>query len=188
MTRADSPARLRRGAFGCIRLVTFRRSASDPASAGGRILGRSCSILALALAVDFTLPPLIRLACGETPSPEGEGFGVEFGRCRGEPTWSARACPRPTKGTSLLPKLLSHNEPGDPLRWRFTTRVADSPLTAAARRLASPFGRGAQCAHWAERVFRPPSRNEPGAPQRWWSTAKVSGSNCQRPLAAHPKK
>ena len=76
MTRADSPARLRRGAFGCIRLVTFRRSASDPASAGGRILGRSCSILALALAVDFTLPPLIRLACGEPPSPEGEGFGA----------------------------------------------------------------------------------------------------------------
>ena len=26
-------------------------------------------------------------------------------------------------------------------------------LPAAARRLASPFGRGAQCAHWAERAF-----------------------------------
>ncbi len=66
----------------------------------------------LALVVAFTLPPLIRLACGEPPSPEGEGFGaVELGGCSGKLTW------------------------------------------AAARRLASPFGRGAQCAHWAERVF-----------------------------------
>ena len=28
----------------------------------------------LALVVVFTLRPLIRLACGEPPSPEGEGF------------------------------------------------------------------------------------------------------------------
>ncbi len=46
----------------------------------------------LALAVAFTLPPLIRLACGEPPSPEWEGFGAEeFGGCRGKLTWAAGA-------------------------------------------------------------------------------------------------
>ena len=32
----------------------------------------------------FCTAPLIRLACGEPPSPEGEGFGAaELGACRG---------------------------------------------------------------------------------------------------------
>ena len=75
----------------------------------------------------FTLRPLIRLACGEPPSPEGEGFGaVELGGCRGKPTLAAGACPRPTKGTCSFPKLLSCNEPGDTLRWRSTDRVSGS--------------------------------------------------------------
>ena len=70
--------------------------------------------------------PLIRLACGEPPSPEGEGFGaVELGGGRGKPTWAAGACPRPTKGTSILTKLLTDNEPGGPQRWWSTARVAD---------------------------------------------------------------
>jgi len=57
-------------------------------------------------------------------------------------------------------------------------------LTAAARRLASPSGGGAQCAHWAERAFRPPLCIEPGDTQRRGFTAWVSGSHCRRPLAA----
>ena len=90
----------------------------------------------LALVVTFTLPPLIRQPFGLPPSPEGEGFGaVELGRCRGEPTWSAGACPRPTKSMLLLFKLLSRNEPGDPLGCGFTTWVTGShcqrPLAAA---------------------------------------------------------
>ena len=47
-------------------------------------------------------PFLIRPGFAGPPSPPGEGFGaVELGGCRGKPTWSAGACPRPTKGTSL---------------------------------------------------------------------------------------
>ena len=81
----------------------------------------------LALVVDFTLPPLIRQPFGLPPSPEGEGFGaVELGRCRGILTWAAGACPRPTKGTFSFPKLLSCNEPGDPLRSWFTTSASVS--------------------------------------------------------------
>ena len=57
----------------------------------------------LALVVDFTLPPLIRQPFGLAPSPSGEGFGaVELGWWSGKLTWSAGACPRPTKGTSDL--------------------------------------------------------------------------------------
>ena len=57
----------------------------------------------LALVVTFTLPPLIRQPFGLPPSPEGEGFGaVELGRCRGEPTWAAGACPRPTHSVRSL--------------------------------------------------------------------------------------
>ena len=83
----------------------------------------------------------------------------ELGRCRGEPTWSAGACPPPyAQCTFTLSKLLSRIESGAPQRWWSTTRVADSQLTAAARR--------------------------PGDPQRWWSTTRASGPNCQRPLAA----
>ena len=81
----------------------------------------------LALVVVFTLRPLIRLACGEPPSPEGEGFGaVQPWMCYGKPTWAAGACPRPTHGCTLFPKLLSRIEPGDPLRWWFTARVTVS--------------------------------------------------------------
>ena len=48
-------------------------------------------------------PFRIRLACGEPPSPDGEGFGAaELGGCRGEPTWSAGACPRPTHSVRSL--------------------------------------------------------------------------------------
>ena len=76
----------------------------------------------------FTLRPLIRLACGEPPSPEGEGFGaVELGRCRGKPTVAAGACPPPYERYVLFcPKLLSCNEPGDPLRSWFTTSASVS--------------------------------------------------------------
>ena len=46
----------------------------------------------LALVVVFTLRPLIRLACGEPPSPSGEGFGAgELGRYSDKPTWAAGA-------------------------------------------------------------------------------------------------
>ena len=46
----------------------------------------------LALAVSFTLPPLIRQPFGLPPSPEGEGFGaVELGWWSGKLTWSAGA-------------------------------------------------------------------------------------------------
>ena len=113
----------------------------------------------LALVVTFTLPPLIRQPFGLPPSPEGEGFGaVILVRCRGEPTWSAGACPRPTKSMFLLSKLLSRNEPGAPQRRGFNARVSDSQLTVAARR--------------------------PGAPQWWRFTTWVADPNCQRPLAA----
>ena len=81
----------------------------------------------LALVVAFTLRPLIRPGFAGPPSPEGEGFGaVELGRCGRKPTWAAGACPRPTKGASLLSKLLSRNEPGDPQRCGSTTRVSAS--------------------------------------------------------------
>ena len=71
--------------------------------------------------------PLIRLACGEPPSPEGEGFGaVELGGGRGNPTWAAGAASALRTGALLLPKLLSRIEPGDPLRRWFTARVTDS--------------------------------------------------------------
>ncbi len=81
----------------------------------------------LALVVAFTLPPLIRQPFGLPPSPEGEGFGaVVLGRCRGEPTWAAGACPRPTKGAFRLSKLLSGNEPGDPQWCGSTARATGS--------------------------------------------------------------
>ncbi len=81
----------------------------------------------LALVVAFTLRPLIRQPFGLPPSPEGEGLGgVELGGCRGKPTLAAGACPRPTKDTSLLSKLLSRNEPGDPQRCGSIARVAGS--------------------------------------------------------------
>ena len=54
------------------------------------------------------------------------------------------------RDTPFCPKRLSRNESGDPQRWWSTTRVSDSPLTAAARR--------------------------PGDPQRWWFTTRVSDS------------
>ena len=61
---------------------------------------------------------------------------------------------RPTHGVrSLSLNLLSSNEPGDPQRWWFTIRVTVSNRQRRHAALASPFGRGAQCAHWAERVF-----------------------------------
>ena len=50
-------------------------------------------------------------------------------------------------------KRLSVNESGDPQRWWFTIRVTVSNRQRRHAALASPFGRGAQCAHWAERVF-----------------------------------
>ena len=92
----------------------------------------------LALVVAFTLPPLIRPGFAGAPSPSGEGFGAgELGGWSGEPTWSAGACPRPTKGTFTLPKLLSRIEPGDPLRWWSIARVTGSncqrPLAASPR-------------------------------------------------------
>ena len=72
-------------------------------------------------------PFLIRLACGEPPSPPGEGFGaVQPWMCYGKLTWAAGACPRPTKGTFFFPKLLSSIEPGD-TQWRGSTaRVSGS--------------------------------------------------------------
>ncbi len=89
----------------------------------------------LLLVVAFTLPPLIRPGFAGPPSPEGEGFGaVELGDCLRKRTGSAGACPRPTKGTFSLFKLLSHIEPGDPLRCGSTNRVTGShcqrPLAA----------------------------------------------------------
>ena len=69
----------------------------------------------LLLVVAFTLPPLIRPGFAGPPSPEGEGFGaVELGDCLRKRTGSAGACPRPTKGTFSLFKLLSYIELGDP--------------------------------------------------------------------------
>ena len=134
-------------------------------------------------------PFLIRLACGEPPSPRGKGFGGHLhvsnrGTAGVEPRWSAGACPRPTKSTSLLSKLLSCNESGDPQRRWSTARVSGSPLSAAARRLASPFGGGAQCAHWAERAFRPPPCIEPSDPQWCAFTTSVSGSHYPQALPA----
>ena len=77
--------------------------------------------------VDWGSLPLIRHGFAVPPSPEGEGFGaVELWRCGGKTTGAAGACPRPTKGTSLLIRLLSCNEPGDPQRWWSTTRVTVS--------------------------------------------------------------
>ena len=89
----------------------------------------------LPLVVAFTLPPLIRPGFAGPPFPEGEGFGaVEPGNCLRKRTGSAGACPRPTKGTFSLFKLLSHIEPGAPLRWWPTARVSVShcqrPLAA----------------------------------------------------------
>ena len=95
----------------------------------------------LALVVAFTLPPLIRLACGEPPSPSGEGFGAgELGGCRGEPTWAAGACPRPTHGCTPFPKLLSRIEPGDPQRCGSTARVAVSNRQRRHAALPLPLG------------------------------------------------
>ena len=89
----------------------------------------------LLLVVAFTLPPLIRPGSAGPPSPEGEGFGeVELGDCLRKRTGSAGACPRPTKGIFSLFKLLSRNEPGDPLRWWSTARVSGLQSTAAACR------------------------------------------------------
>ncbi len=42
--------------------------------------------------------------------------------------------------------------------------------------LASHLGRGAQCAHWAERDFRPLPRNEPGDTQWCGFTTRVAVS------------
>ena len=102
---------------------------------------RGGSVGFLALVVVFALLPLIRLASGEPPSPEGEGFGaVELGGCRGKPTLAAGACPRPTKGSYLSLKLPSYNEPGDPQRWRFTIRVTVSNRQRRHVALPLPLG------------------------------------------------
>ena len=69
------------------------------------------------------------------PKERDKWGAAELGRCRGKPTWSAGACPRPTKSMFLLSKLLSRIESGDPQWWRFTTWVAgpncQRPLAAA---------------------------------------------------------
>ena len=64
-------------------------------------------------------------------------------------------------------------------------RRGHAPALRKARRLASPSGGGAQCAHWAERAFpvHHPVSNRV-TPQRWWSATRGAGSNCQRPPAA----
>ena len=43
--------------------------------------------------------------------------------------------------------------PGDPPKVWVYRQGNRLELSAATGRLASPFGRGAQCAHWAERGF-----------------------------------
>ena len=60
--------------------------------------------------------------------------------------------PPPYERYVPFPKLLSRNEPGAPSAVVVYHQGIRLELSAAARRLASPFGRGAQCAHWAERV------------------------------------
>ena len=88
-----------------VRALSVGFTASSPK--GRAVLFVGAFLLAvcfyLALVVTFTLPPLIRQPFGLPPSPEGEGFGaVELGRCRGEPTWAAGACPRPTHSVRSL--------------------------------------------------------------------------------------
>ena len=110
-------------------LSRLRRQLSQRESQGGAFaLGR------------FAVPHPARLR--RATFPPGEGFFVrqlprnELGSFRGRRTGAAGACPRPTKSTSLLSKLLSRNEPGDTQRWRFTTRVSGSNCQ---RRHAAPF-------------------------------------------------
>ena len=69
----------------------------------------------------------LSVTCGDS-SPRGRAKlgAVELGRYRDKPTLAAGACPRPTKGSYLSLKLSPCTEPGDPLRWWFTTRVAVS--------------------------------------------------------------
>ena len=108
---------------------------------GGKCLGCGHWLALFGAGGNVYTGPLIRHGFAVPPSPEGEGFGaVELGRCGGKPTGAAGACPRPTKGTFPLLKQLSCSEPGDPLRWWSITRVAGSPLTAAARRLPLSVG------------------------------------------------
>ncbi len=91
----------------------------------------------------FHAAPLIRHGFAVPPSPEGEGFGaVELDGCRGKPTLAAGACPRPTKDTFLLPKLLSGNEPGDPQRCGSTARVAGSHCQRPLAARVTPYGVG----------------------------------------------
>ena len=66
---------------------------------------------------------------------------------------SGGGMPPPYERYVPFQKLLSRNEPGAPSAVVVYHQGIRLELSAAARRLASPFGRGAQCAHWAERVF-----------------------------------
>ena len=108
----------------------------------------------LLLVVAFTLPPLIRPGFAGPPSPEGEGFGAgEPGNCLRKRTGSVGACPRPTNGAFPLFKLLSHIEPGDPLRCGSTARVVGSHCQRPLAALASPSGRGGTAQAVTERAF-----------------------------------
>ncbi len=59
-------------------------------------------------------PFLIRLAWRRAAFTRGIWCDGIVGMCCKKRTWSAGACPRPTKGISFLSKLLSCNEPGAP--------------------------------------------------------------------------
>ena len=162
--------------------------------------GRHCAVLVWQ-GGNFYAVPLIRLACGEPPSPSGGRLWCSGGREVSpfliRPGFAGPPSP---PGGRFFGLQLPRNELGN-CRGYSRGRRGRAPALRKVRLLfpnycavtnqVTPKGVGLPLwlqarnrrRHTQQNV-RPPPCNEPGDTQRWWFTARASGSNCQRPLAA----